>query len=71
MIMNIMSVIKGLSKCHDKVFLSLLRHLKACGRIFLFSRAEVAEKSGKCLEGKVCTLKPPLEHVTEHLCFEG
>ena len=35
--MNIMSVIKGLSKCHDKVFLSLLRHLKACGRIFLFS----------------------------------
>lgn len=45
MIMNIMSVIKGLSKCHDKVFLSLLRHLKACGRIFLFSRGQKLQNS--------------------------
>ena len=47
--MNIMSVIKGLSKCHDKVFLSLLRHLKACGRIFLFSRGRSCRIAWKVL----------------------
>jgi len=55
--MNIMSVIKGLSKCHDKLFLSLLRYLKASGRMFLFSRGRSCRKVWKVLGREVMHLE--------------